>query len=138
MAKKELQGFDKLARHLDGYYGEMWYEYARAEARAMLDALGEEDWGHLERTWQTRTTDWQVLLADAVRGSQQPGEFALLTRMLHSDDVAVAVAAADTLLVEAEDGRWRPDASLLPVLERLRTHAEARHAVEDLMQRVAA
>lgn len=135
--KRDKEGaFDTLVRHLDRAYGELWYEYAGEQARSLIDAIGEADWIRLGQSWQGRKTVWQVQLADALFASRQPGEFDLLTEMLHSQEVVVALAAAATLLAEAEDQRWRPGVSLLPVLERLRAHGEDLIIIEGLIQRV--
>ena len=128
--------FDELDEYLrPDYQVDYWSDYAIDHATELINQLSEEDWGRLEKTWMEREPAWQVRLAGAAFGSTQSSVSVLLTEMLKSPDVEVALAAAESL--DAMD-KVTFDHSLRPFLERLLSHADVgyRQMLEGLISRI--
>jgi hypothetical protein len=125
-----MSTFDELDRYLQIDYSlNAWSDFAIDRAIDLIEQLDDAEWARLEHTWKARSVGYQTRLADAVFGSDKPRVLSLLLEMLASDEVEVALAAAESL--EAKDDVWTPDASLRPLLERVAERVGERMGPED-------
>jgi hypothetical protein len=113
-----MSTFDELDRYLQiDYSMNAWSDFAVDRASELIHQLDDAEWARLGHTWKARSVGYQVRLANAVFRSDKPQVISLLLEMLASEEVEVALAAAENL--EAKDDVWAPDASLRPLLERV-------------------
>ncbi|MGA9770395.1 MAG: hypothetical protein WBV94_15255 [Blastocatellia bacterium] len=132
-----MSTFDELDQYLTpDYQIDYWSDYAIDHATELIDQLNQDDWTRLEKTWMTKEPGWQVRLADGAFGSDKSRVVALLSDMLKSSDLRVALAALESL--EARDDATTLDASLHPCLERLleQTEGTYRQMIEGLISRI--
>ncbi len=128
---------NELDHYLEPNYNpNEWSDFLIDHATELVDSLHDTDWKILEEIWQNKPIGWQVRLADAAFGSEKPRVINLLTQMLKSSQVEVAIAAAESL--EAKDYVWTPNSSLHAVLTNLlhRVKVEDSHIIENLLARI--
>jgi hypothetical protein len=132
-----MNTFEELDEHLTpDYQIDYWSDYAIDHATELIDRLNQEEWSRLEKTWMTKEPGWQMRLADGAFGSGKSRVVALLSDMLKSSDLRVAIAALESL--EARDDATALDSSLRPFLEGLLQQTEGGHRrmIEDLISRI--
>lgn len=132
-----MKKLEEFTTYLEPDYApDLWSDHAVDVAGVLLDQLTPEEWERLAAGMTGYPIRWRVRLSEALLNSTSHSALELLLTLLHSDDLEVAVSAAESL--EGFDDVWAADASLRSLLEDLheRVPDEDKYIFRILLDRI--
>lgn len=123
--------FQELDAYLSqDFSDDYWADDASLYARELVKQLTTKDWNALKSSWQNRSKQWQVCLAEILDWGERRRAVSLLQQMIQVGDDELTLAAADSLRLLV--GAVNPTLSVSKdVLEHLQAVAQTGNIAKD-------